>query len=153
MASFFQIFYGSQSQLESPCAQSGVIAVHSCSRPWPLQGPSCPPTVSLWARWLPRPLCHQGLLVFGRGSAEYLWIFFVRLFGDFLGSCRIGLIFDFLWNLLGISLESLWNLYGISLEHLWNLIGISLESFWDPFGISLESLWNLCGISLESLWI
>ena len=50
------------------------------------------------------------------GSAEHLWVFFVLFFGNFLGSCHVGLIFDFLWNLFGISLEFLWNLFGIFLS-------------------------------------
>ena len=76
------------------CAFQIIVSVYLILN---LQGPSCPPSVSLWARWLPRPLCHPGLLLIVIGSSGPLG------------------------NLMGILWESRGNLVGTSFEPLGNL--------------------------------
>ena len=85
-----------------------------------LQGPSCPPSVSLWARWLPRPLCHPGLLLIVIGSWGPL--------GNLMG-----ILWESRGNLVGISWESRGDRMGISWEFHGNLVGISWESQWNLF--------------------
>ena len=84
--------------------ESGAIAIFSCSRPcrdldsYLLTLKGCPDH------------CVTRVFWFLTEGPQIPLVFFVLFFGDLLGSCRVGLIFDFLWNLLGISLESLWKL-------------------------------------------